>query len=555
MCTTLPPIEIYDTTLRDGAQAEGIAYSLEDKLLIAQRVDALGVHCIEGGWPNPTNPKDLAFFREVKRLQLRARITAFGSTRRAGGRPDKDPTLDTLLRAETETVTIFGKTWTVHVEQVLRCSPEENLTLIEDSIAYLVGHGREVVYDAEHFFDGYRADAEYAMATLRAAERGGARIVVLCDTNGGAMPDEVALGTESVRKEIGLPLGIHTHNDAGVAVANALLAVERGAIQVQGTFNGYGERCGNANLCVLIPNLELKLGRRAIGRERLHDLMGFSRFLSEIANVAHDHRQPYVGESAFAHKGGVHVDATMKSPAAYEHCDPQTVGNSRRYLLSDQSGSSTIVSKLERLCPGLDKHDPTVERLLNEVKQLEHAGYQYEAAEGSFELMAQRVMGKYEDRFTLVSFRTINRKTGDQDEESEAIVKIKVEGRVHHTVAEGDGPVNALDQALRKGLEAEFPGVSQVHLEDYKVRVLSSSDGTAAKVRVLIESSDGRDVWGTVGVSENIIEASWIALADSLHYKLMKDARTSEAATAHSEGMMTEARGGHIPKGRASEMG
>ncbi len=530
--STPSQIEIYDSTLRDGAQTEGIAYSLDDKLIIAQRLDDLGVHFIEGGWPNPTNPKDLAFFREVRRLPLRSRVTAFGSTRRAGLSPAQDPTLDTLLRAETETVTIFGKSWKLHVQQVLRCSLEQNLALIEDSVAYLVARGREVIYDAEHFFDGYGADPEYALSTLLAAERGGARIVVLCDTNGGAMPSEVFRITGQMRDRLGVPLGIHTHDDTGVAVANTLLAVEAGAVHIQGTINGYGERCGNANLCALLPNLELKLGRHTIGSERLRGLMDASRFLSEVANVAHDHNQPYVGESAFAHKGGVHVDAMMKAQAAYEHCDPGVVGNNRRYLLSDQAGTSTIVSKLERLCPGLDKRDPSVRRLLERVKRLEHEGYQYEAAEGSFVLMAQRVQGRYKDRFSLVSFRTINRKTGDQDEESEAIVKIRVDGRVHHTVAEGDGPVNALDQALRKGLEIDFPSIREVHLEDYKVRVLSSRDGTAAKVRVLIESTDGRDVWGTVGVSENIIDASWIALADSLHYKLMKDAGILPAAAA-----------------------
>ncbi|MEW6750304.1 MAG: citramalate synthase [Candidatus Latescibacterota bacterium] len=516
-------VEVYDSTLRDGAQAEGITYSLDDKLLIARRLDELGVHYIEGGWPNPTSRKDLAFFEEVRKLDLRGRVTAFGSTRRPGNLPQDDPTLNTLLRAETQSVALFAKSWTLHVEQVLRIGRDVNLQLIEDSVAFLVSHGREVIYDAEHFFDGYRNDPEYALSTLLAAERGGARILVLCDTNGGALTWQLADVLRAVRPRLSVPFGIHTHNDAGLAVANTLAAVELGAVQVQGTFNGYGERCGNANLCTVIPNLELKMGRRCIGGERLAGLMEFSRFLSEVANVYHDHRQPYVGESAFVHKGGVHIDAMMKSSASYEHCDPEVVGNARRYLLSDQSGSSTIVSKLERLCPGIDKRDPTVTRLLSEVKEREHEGYQYEAAEASFELMAQRVLGRFHDRFRLVNFRTINRKSGEAVEESEAIVKVEVDGQVLHTVAEGDGPVNALDRALRKALEGVYPVLRSVHLEDYKVRVLSSSDGTAAKVRVLIESSDGRDVWGTVGVSENIIEASWIALADSLHYKLMKE--------------------------------
>ena len=528
---TMPEmVEIYDSTLRDGAQAEGIAYSLEDKLLIARRLDRLGVHYIEGGWPNPTSPKDLAFFDEVKKLDLKARVTAFGSTRRAGRRPEEDEILNTLLRAETESIAIFGKSWTLHATEVLRTTLEENLRMIEDSVAFLVGRDREVVYDAEHFFDGYRADAEYALQTLLAAQQGGARILVLCDTNGGTLTSELSRIVEAVKEAIGIPFGIHTHNDAGVGVANSLTAVELGAVQVQGTFNGYGERCGNANLCSLIPNLELKMDRRTIGREKMQELMTFSRFLSEIANVYHDHRQPFVGESAFAHKGGAHVDGVMKVAHSFEHVEPETVGNERRFLVSDQSGGGTIVSKLSHIIPGIDKKDSLVGKVLEKVKQLENQGYQYEAAEGSFELMVRRTMGSYEDLFKLVSFRTINRKTGDEGEESEAIVKVAVDGQTYHTVADGDGPVNALDQALRKGLEVVYPSIRQVHLEDYKVRVLSSGDGTAAKVRVLIESSDGRDAWGTVGVSENIIEASWIALADSLHFKLMKDAMAIEEA-------------------------
>jgi len=522
-------VEVYDSTLRDGAQAEGIAYSLEDKLLIARRLDELGVHYIEGGWPNPTNPKDLAFFKEIAQLDLKAKVTAFGSTRRAGNLPEEDETLATLLEAGTESVALFGKSWTLHVEEVLRTTLEENVKIIEDSVGYLVQHGREVVYDAEHFFDGYKADADYAIETLLAAQRGGARILVLCDTNGGTLPSELGGIIEDMKQRTEIPFGIHTHNDAGCGVANSLVGVELGAVQVQGVFNGYGERCGNANLCSILPTLELKMGVRTIGRERLAELMEFSRFLSEIANVHHDHRQPYVGESAFAHKGGAHVDGVMKVARSFEHIDPELVGNARRFLVSDQSGGGTIVSKLSRFCPGIDKKDPLVGKVLAVVKERENQGYQYEAAEGSFELMARRVMGTYEDLFRLVSFRTINRKADqDQMEVAEAIVKVEVDGQVYHTVGEGDGPVNAMDQAARKALEGVFPSLSQVYLEDYKVRVLSSGDGTAAKVRVLIESSDGKDAWGTVGVSENIIEASWIALADSLHFKLMKDAQAVE---------------------------
>ena len=520
-------VEVYDSTLRDGAQAEGIAFTGEDKLLIARRLDALGVHYIEGGWPNPTNPKDLAFFRDVKKLGLRARVTAFGSTRRAITPPEEDATLNTLLQVETDTVCLFGKSWTLHVEAALRTTREENLKLIEDSVGFLTGNGREVVYDAEHFFDGYKDDAAYAIETLKAAQRGGARILVLCETNGGTLPSELSAIIAATIEQIEIPFGIHTHNDAGMAVANTIAAVELGALQVQGTFNGLGERCGNANLCTVIPNLELKLNRTTIGDKHLAELMGFSRFLSEIANVYHDHRQPFVGESAFAHKGGVHIDAMTKHPRCYEHCDPELVGNERRFLVSDQSGSSTVVTKLDRVFPGLNKKDPLVVEILGAVKRLENQGYQFEAAEGSFELLARRTMGSYQNLFELVSFRTINR-NGSGEDASEAIVKVAVGDRVYHTVGEGEGPVNALDRALRKALEQEFPSIRQVHLEDYKVRVLCGTDGTAARVRVLIESSDGREVWGTVGVSENIIEASWIALADSLHYKLMRDAAQVE---------------------------
>ena len=533
-------IEIYDSTLRDGAQAEGITYSLEDKLLIARRLDDLGVDYIEGGWPNPTNPKDLAFFERIGDLGLNARVTAFGSTRRATNAPEDDATLGTLLQAQTQSVAVFGKSWDLHVTQVLKTTRETNLELIEDSVGYLVSEGREVIYDAEHFFDGYKADAEYALETLRAAVAGGARIIALCDTNGGTLPSELAPMFSAAQKAAGAtPLGIHAHNDSGMGAANSVAAVELGAAQVQGTFNGYGERCGNANLCTVIPTLELKLGKRTIGKDKVADLMTFSRFLSEIANVAHDHRQPYVGESAYAHKGGVHIDAMTKDPRCYEHTNPEATGNGRRFLVSDQSGGGTVVAKLNRFFPDMNKKDPIVAQVLNSVKKLEHEGYQFEAAEGSFELLARRAMGLYQDMFTTVSYRIESRKdeppsqgevgsgsdtTKGATEDSQAIVKVEVGGEVLHTVAEGDGPVNAIDRALRKALEGVYPSLASVHLEDYKVRVMSSADGTAAKVRVLIESSDGQDVWGTVGVSENVIEASWIALADSLHFKLMREA-------------------------------
>ncbi|MBT4100290.1 MAG: citramalate synthase, partial [Gemmatimonadetes bacterium] len=404
-------IEIYDSTLRDGAQAEGITYSLEDKLLIARRLDDLGVDYIEGGWPNPTNPKDLAFFERIGGLGLKARVTAFGSTRRATNAPEDDATLGTLLQAQTQSVAVFGKSWDLHVTQVMKTTRESNLELIEDSVGYLVSEGREVIYDAEHFFDGYKADAEYALETLRAAVAGGARILALCDTNGGTLPSELAPIFSAAQKAAGAtPLGIHAHNDSGMGAANSVAAVELGASQVQGTFNGYGERCGNANLCTVIPTLELKLGKRTIGKDKVADLMIFSRFLSEIANVAHDHRQPYVGESAYAHKGGVHIDAMTKDPRCYEHADPEATGNGRRFLVSDQSGGGTVVAKLNRFFPDMNKTDPIVAQVLNSVKKLEHEGYQFEAAEGSFELLARRAMGLYQDMFTTVSYRIETRK-------------------------------------------------------------------------------------------------------------------------------------------------
>ena len=524
-------VQIYDSTLRDGAQAEGISFSVEDKLMIAERLDELGVHYIEGGWPNPTNPTDLLFFIRAKERTFRsAKITAFGSTRRADNTPEHDATLNTLLGANTEAIALFGKSWDLHVTHVLRTTLDQNLQMIEDSVAFLKSKDREIIYDAEHFFDGYRADPEYAIRTLRAAEEGGADILILCDTNGGCMPSEVGRIIEETKQEISLPFGVHMHNDAGMAVANTILGVELGAIQVQGTINGYGERCGNANLCIVLPNLELKLGVHTLGSDKLRELMEVSRFVSEIANVAHDHRQPYVGESAFAHKGGAHVDGVSKDPRTFEHVPPEAVGNERRVLVSDQSGGSTVANKLEALRPGLDKRDPHVQQVLAEVKQREHEGYQYEAASGSFDILARKVMGTYTEPFRTRSFRVVAQRYEDGHHFEEAIVEVEVDGQEEHTVAKGHGPVNALDNALRKALGKFYEGLREVHLEDYKVRVLSSRDGTAAKVRVLIESSDGKDVWGTVGVSEDIIEASFFALADSLTYKLLKDREEKQNA-------------------------
>jgi len=515
-------VQIYDTTLRDGAQAEGISFSLEDKLMIAKELDGLGVAYIEGGWPNPTNPKDLAFFERVKGLSLNAKVVAFGSTRRAKNRPEDDPILRTLLEADTEVIALFGKSWDLHVTTVLKATLDENLELIKDSVAYLKSKGREVVYDAEHYFDGYKENSEYALKTLEAAARGGADVLVLCDTNGGCLTSEVQKILQETLKQINLSWGVHMHNDSGMAVANTIVGVQLGATQVQGTINGYGERCGNANLCSIIPTLQLKLSMDCIG-DKLSKLMEVSRFVSEVANIGHDHRQPYVGESAFAHKGGAHIDGVVKEHRTFEHVEPGRVGNERRFLVSDQAGGAVIVAKLQKLYPDLQKKDPFVREVLERVKKLEHEGYQFEAADASFELLACEMKGDYKESFHTQSFRVVVRQDEDGRLFSEAIVEISVNGDNEHTVARGDGPVNALDAALRKALHRFYPQISRVHLEDYKVRVLSSSEGTAAKVRVLIESSDGTDVWGTVGVSENVIEASWIALVHSLNYKLLKE--------------------------------
>jgi len=531
-------IEVYDSTLRDGAQAQGITYSVDDKLLIARKLDWLGVHYLEGGWPNRTNPGDMEFFvRARKETWKNAKIAAFGSTRRAGAAAADDANLRNILEAETEVATIFGKTWDLHVRDVLKCDLDENLRLIEDSVAWLRRHDRRVIYDAEHFFDGYRASPDYALRTLRAAEEGGAEMVVFCDTNGGTLVADVQRIIGEAIPHLHVPFGMHAHNDGGMAVANTIVAVEAGARQVQGVVNGFGERCGNANLCTIIPTLELKLGKTAIGRERLRRLTEASRFVAEVANLMHDHRQPYVGESAFAHKGGAHIDAMMKNPQCYEHIDPAEVGNERQFLISQQAGTSTIVHKLEGILPGVDKRDPRVVSLLEKVKQLEFQGYAFEAADASFELLALRELGMYTDPFEVLAWRTINR-YGDGGEtgrtESEAIVKLRVRGEVRHTVSDGHGPVDALSQALRRALLTDFPSLGVVRLEDYKVRDLSSGAGTAASVRVLIESADHvtGETWGTVGVSENILEASWQALIDSMCYKLMRDDRAARAEDA-----------------------
>jgi len=519
-------VEIYDSTLRDGAQAENINFNLEDKLLIAKELDEFGIHYIEGGYPHPDNPEEVEFFRRAKTLGLkRSTIVAFGSTPRAGKRPEEDPELHALLDADTEVVTIFGKSWDLHVRDVLRTSCDENLRLIEDSVRFLVSEGRRVFFDAEHFFDGFKADSGYALRTLEAAENGGAEIAVLCDTNGGSMPGEVARICDEVRERIGMPFGIHCHNDGGLSAANTLEAVIHGAAQIQGTINGIGERCGNDNLCTSIPNITLKLGIRCLEEGKLQELMRLSLFVSEIANEHHNRRQPYVGESAFAHKGGKHVDGVLKNPVTFEHIDPKLVGNQRRVVLSKQSGRAAILAKLRRIYPDLEKKGPRVKAVLDELKKKESEGYQYEGAQGSFELLAARIIEGWEVPFQLGGFRVITDRRKDGSMVSEATIKLCVDGEEEHTASEGDGPVDALNGALRKALYRFYPCISAVRLEDYKVRVLESTRGTEAAVRVLIESSNGEVTWGTVGVSENVIEASYIALVDSFMYQLVLEKR------------------------------
>ncbi|HUS80255.1 MAG TPA: citramalate synthase [Armatimonadota bacterium] len=516
---------VYDTTLRDGNQAEGIAFSVEDKLLVAHRLDEMGFDYIECGWPNETNPRDREVFQRARNEQWQhAKIAAFGSTRRPGIAAEDDSQLRDLVDAGAPVITIFGKSWDLHVTEVLRTSLAENLAMIEDSVAFLKSTGAEVIFDAEHFFDGYRANPEYALETLRAAERGGAECLVLCDTNGGSMPGFLQEAIAAVRQTCATPLGIHCHNDSGMAVANTQLAVEAGAVQVQGTINGYGERCGNANLCTIIPNLELKAGLQCLPEGKLHDLLSLARYVDEVALMVPDTRAPYVGASAFAHKGGMHVNAVLKVPSSFEHVDPEVVGNERRILVSDYSGGSTIMHKLEHLYPDLDRKDPRIREVLAALKDREKQGYHYEAAEASFELLARRVMGEDPRFFELHGFRVIMGKHAeDEDPFAEATVQVEIDGDRRHTAAMGDGPVNALDQALREALQDHYPEIAKMRLVDYKVRVLNATEGTSAAVQTLIQTRNNGRTWGTVGVHVNIIEASWQALTDSIVYGILSE--------------------------------
>jgi 2-isopropylmalate synthase len=512
-----PVIQIYDTTLRDGTQREGISLSCDDKLRVARRLDELGVTFIEGGWPG-SNPKDAEFFERARDQQWqRARIAAFGSTCRAGIEPEADANLRALVDSGAPVCTVVGKTWTLHVTDVLRTSLDENLRLVEQSLAWLRAHDRRVIYDAEHFFDGWRADPAYALETLRAAVRGGAETVVLCDTNGGSLPWQIEEAVRSVAAAIRHPIGIHAHDDAGCAVANSLAAIHAGATHVQGTVNGYGERCGNANLCSILPALELKLGLKALPEGHLRSLYEVSHFVAEVANLSPDEHLPYVGKSAFAHKGGIHVAAMRRNAASYQHVVPELVGNAMRVVVSELSGRGNLISKAEELglAASTDLGD-----VLGEIKALEARGFSFEAAEASVAMLMKRQEPGYRPPFELVDFFVnVEHRTG-RGIFCEAMVKVKVDGEVLHTAAEGDGPVDALDAALRKALRGRYPELAELHLVDYKVRILDSTAGTAAVTRVLVDMQRGAKRWSTVGASSNIIEASWRALVDGLEYGL-----------------------------------
>ncbi len=523
-------LKLYDTTLRDGTQAEDINFSVEDKVRIAQKLDELGIHYIEGGWPG-SNPRDIQFFKEMKSVKLSsARLVAFGSTKRAGAKAKDDANIKALLKADTGVITIFGKSWDLHVKEALKITPEENLEIIYDSLAYLKERVEELFYDAEHFFDGYKANPEYALKTLKAAQEAGAECLILCDTNGGTLPDELVEIFRDVKHHINAPLGIHAHNDSETAVANSILAVKEGAVQVHGTINGFGERCGNANLCSIIPNLKLKMGIDCISSEQLRRLRETARFVYELANLPHNKHQAYVGDSAFAHKGGVHVSAVLRKAETYEHIKPELVGNHQRILISDLSGRANIMYKAQEFGIDMKSKDPIVQNILKTLKELEHQGFQYEGAEASFELLIQKAMKARKRYFRLLGFRVIDEKKKEgEPPHAEATIKLEVDGKIEHTASEGNGPVNALDNALRKALEKFYPGLKDVELLDFKVRVLRAGEGTAAAVRVLVESGDGKEKWGTVGVSENVIEASWQALVDSLEYKLYKDESRSKS--------------------------
>ena len=512
---------VYDTTLRDGSQGEGVNFSLQDKLLLTRRLDDLGVDYIEGGYPL-SNPKDFEYFQAVKELKLHhAKVCAFGMTRRKNADTSTDTCIKALLDSNTPVVTIVGKTWDFHVLNVIGTTLDENLNMIRDSVAYCKSQGREVMYDAEHFFDGYRANPDYALKTLKAAEDAGASVVILCDTNGGTMPERVAELVAKIKTVLSCDVGIHCHNDCDLAVANTLAAVRAGANQVQGTMNGIGERCGNVDLVSVVANLAIKYKAEVLKPDSLRRLTEASRYVYELANMNFRPGQPFVGQSAFAHKGGMHTHAVAKDPTTYEHITPELVGNERRILVSELSGQSTIVTKTSKYALANDK--AVMAKILHSVQELEYAGYEFEAAEASFDLLVRKATDQYKPWFRTLAYRLNTEHTGSGALVTEATAKLDVQGQVVHTVSEGDGPVNALDSALRKALLSHYPSLNDLQLVDYKVRVVNAREGTAARVRVVIESRDDGNVWGTVGVSENIIEASWLALVDSFEYKLFKD--------------------------------
>lgn len=526
MSKKTPPVLIYDTTLRDGSQGEGVSFPVAAKLRVTEKLDRFGIDYIEGGWPG-SNPRDLAFFEGVKTLNLKhAKVCAFGSTCRAKANPSKDAQLELLLKADTPVVTIFGKTWLLHVTQVIRTTAEENIRMIEESVRFLVDQGKEVIYDAEHFYDGYVDNPDYAMATLEAALRGGANCLTLCDTNGGKLVGELGAITKGVVEHFSkTPIGVHCHDDSGLGVAVSLAGVEAGATLVQGTMNGYGERNGNANLTTIIPNLALKMKRGLNCDQHLKKLRDISLFIDDMTNLRANIRAPFVGASSFAHKGGVHADAAAKVARSYEHIDPALVGNRTRVLVSDMSGRSSLMLKAKEMGLEFDPRAEELKPLLEELKALEFRGYEFEAADASFRLLIERCLRNRKDYFEVLSYRAIVEDGFERDQviRSEATVKLKIGAEIHHTVAESNGPVGALDHALRRALEGIYPELNSVSLVDFKVRILDSGEGTDARIRVQVESTDGHEVWGTVGVSDNIIEASWEALKDAVDYKLLLD--------------------------------
>lgn len=519
-------VSIFDSTLRDGAQGQGISFSLEDKLKIVKVLDDMGVTYIEAGNPG-SNPKDMEFFKQIKNIELKnAKIAAFGSTRRPKIKVNDDNNIKNILLADTEVTVIFGKSWDFQVTDILKTTLEENLQMIKDTIEYLAMKDKEVIFDAEHFFDGYKENKDYALQTLKVAKDVGATTLVLCDTNGGTLPSEIKDIVKEVIENIGhINIGIHCHDDIGMAIANSVVAVQSGVNHVQGTFIGLGERCGNANLSAVIPTLMLKLNYSVIEEEKLCKLTTVARFISEISNIVLKDEAPYVGGAAFAHKGGMHIDAVCKTPRSYEHIVPESVGNKRRFLISEVSGKSTIYSEVKKIFPDIPKESDEIQKITEKLKELEYEGYQFEGAEGTVELVIRKIIGKYRPFFDLKHFKVFAEQSDKNNDEhsSSVIINITVDGKEQISAAEGDGPVNALDKALRKALEVFYPQLKDVRLVDYKVRVLDSESATKAKVRVLIESTDGIENWSTVGVSRDVIKASWIALVDSIEYKLLKD--------------------------------